>query len=101
MSHFNSDPILAIRKAVATALRACHVSIDHKTITDTVIDELPDFFRGELADAEFIKQVEETRSSQIQYFRERTPSNLSVAKASESKLDKMFADRGNRQTELF
>lgn len=48
-SDINDDPILDIRKAVATALRECGVDASHKEITDRVVDHLPDFFRQRLA----------------------------------------------------
>jgi len=48
MSHINTDPIYDIRVAVANVLRAFDVPGDHKRLTDSVVDELPDFFRQEL-----------------------------------------------------
>lgn len=48
MSHVNTDPILDIRAAVTNVLRAFGVPFDHKRLVDSVVDELPDFFRQEL-----------------------------------------------------
>ena len=52
MDEVNEDPILDIRFAVARVLKAFSVECDHKRITDSVVDELPDFFRQSLCAAE-------------------------------------------------
>lgn len=56
MSDFNEDPIYDIRAAVANVLRAFDVQGDHKRLTDSVVDELPHFFRQELRAATLDEQ---------------------------------------------
>ena len=47
----NEDPILDIRKAVASTLVLFEAPLDHKDFTDAVVDALPNFFRQPLTSA--------------------------------------------------